>query len=182
MESLVIFRGVKTITWLWPWGSNPIHSHGILDHDMHHNKGKWFSCLIQVCISTYSYQHILMTETHTSSDVVLSCGRCGVGGERDWGGVWGGNRSGITLLVVLWRGDCTLAVNRNKTTSLKPRLCNVLPISMCSTFWPRAASVSCCQTWGYYEEIKENQKPLLNKVALYGKITPVVCIVTVSKQ
>ena len=135
MESPVIFRGVKTIMWLWPWGSNPIHSHGILDHDMHHNKGKWFSCLIQVCISNYSYQHILMTETHTSSDVVLSCGRCGVGGERDWGGVWGGNRSGITLLVVLWRGDCTLAVNRNKTTSLKPRLCNVLPISMCSTHY-----------------------------------------------
>lgn len=44
-------------------------------------------------------------KTHTSSDVVLSCGLCGVGGERDWGGVCGGKRSGITVFVALWRGD-----------------------------------------------------------------------------
>lgn len=42
----------------------------------------------------------------TSSDVVLSWGLWpGAGGDRDWGGVCGGKRSGSTPLLALCRGD-----------------------------------------------------------------------------
>jgi hypothetical protein len=57
----------------------------------------------------------MLTGLLTSSELDLSWGLCGVGGDRDCGGVCGGSKSGNAPLLALWRGDWKAKITKYTT-------------------------------------------------------------------
>jgi len=57
----------------------------------------------------------MLTGLLTSSELDLSWGLCGVGGDLDCGGVCGGSKSGNAPLLALWRGDWKAKITKYTT-------------------------------------------------------------------